>query len=109
MLLFDNSPHTLDGDGGASRVLELSLDTNGMTAEWIAELSGFYSPVGGDVDLSDDGSELLYVVGDPLDEVPYVAEVSWPAGEMHYQLGCDQSLYRAERYASIYDRWPESD
>jgi hypothetical protein len=107
LVLFDNSAIRADGDGGASRVLELAVDEEAMTVELVSELTGFFSPAGGDADVSADGDRLMYVVG--VEEPPYIAEVSWPEGELLWRYECElEQMYRADLYPSVYERRPDA-
>jgi hypothetical protein len=102
VLLFDNSAYRPNG-GGQSRVIEIAIDEEAMTAEIRHEASGFFSFAMGDADLLHDGERLQYVVG--WNTPTEIVEVSWPDGDELWHMTCDtKRMYRVDSFPSLYDR-----
>lgn len=103
MFVFDNG-NIRPSDEGFSRVIELELDEQAMTATLISEVGGFFVEGHGDADLLPGKDRLQYVIG--WEGTPYVEEVSWPGGEPLWRLDCPEvhELYRATYFPSLYER-----
>jgi len=125
-LVFDNGNVRVDRDGepliGApySRVAELEIDEHAMRAQlvWaygpddVGDPRHFFAAGVGDADMLPGGDRVQFVVGASA-ETPFVGEVSYPDGELLWQLQCDpvEWLYRVAYYPSLYERtwWYEVD
>ncbi len=116
-LLFDNGIVRPAAEGEEyepySRIVEYSIDTSTMQAE-VGFTYGsadpesedwFYSSGTGDVDMVRNGSRLHFVKGYDENEPPFVAEVTYPDGELLWKLSCpDQTeLYRVNWAPSLYE------
>ena len=116
-LLFDNGVVRPTEEGASyqpySRVVEYTVDTSIMQVEQGFTYGSddphsedwFYSSGTGDVDLISDGTRLHFVKGYDENEPPFVAELSYPDGELLWKLSCtDQTeLYRVNGAPSLYE------
>lgn len=115
-LLFDNGIVRPDVDADAtpwSRVVEYTIDTQTMQAQrgftyGSADPSSedwFFSSGTGDADMARNGTRIQLVKGYDEHEPPFLAEISYPEGELIWKLSCpDQTeLYRVNWAPSLYE------